>query len=119
MFTRHAVFTLVAMVAFEFSVAAEQATPARTEQSGLQASSGLFSLQQPKRSYEDRFSALADKLRAVQAERGRAMTRPTVVCGMTVIPVDASIDRGIRVSPPATSPRPVIRVVEPPMCREK
>jgi hypothetical protein len=44
-------------------------------------------------------------------------TAPRVVCGMTVVPVDPSLDRGIAVSPSDRSTRFTIRGVEPPICR--
>lgn len=42
----------------------------------------------------------------------------TVVCGTRLVPIDPSIDPGIRRRPDADAPRPSVRAVEPPLCRQ-
>lgn len=44
-------------------------------------------------------------------------TAPTVVCGTLLVPIDPTIDSGIRRVPDASAPRPAIRAVEPTLCR--
>ncbi|MGE0363501.1 MAG: hypothetical protein AB7H93_22690 [Vicinamibacterales bacterium] len=44
-------------------------------------------------------------------------TTPTVVCGTRLVPIDPSIDAGIRRVPDPAAPRPAGRVVEPRLCR--
>jgi hypothetical protein len=46
-----------------------------------------------------------------------AQSTPTIVCGTRLIPIDPSIDPGIRRLPDADAPRPAVRAVEPPLCR--
>ena len=43
--------------------------------------------------------------------------KPTIVCGMTLIPADPKIDPRIHIEPPARSPKPLIRTIAPEMCR--
>jgi hypothetical protein len=42
---------------------------------------------------------------------------PTIVCGTRLLPIDPSIDPGIRRLPDTDAPRPAVRAVEPPLCR--
>jgi hypothetical protein len=44
-------------------------------------------------------------------------TKPTVVCGLTVIPADPNVDPGIRHEVPEGGPRYQIRSVDPKVCR--
>jgi hypothetical protein len=44
------------------------------------------------------------------------LRQPTVVCGMTVIPADPSIDPGIRFTPPKDTTTFTIRAVQPELC---
>lgn len=53
----------------------------------------------------------------VPPARRAAEGRPKVVCGMTIIPADPTIDPGIAAELPNTSMRFTIRAVEPPTCR--
>lgn len=63
-------------------------------------------------------SATAPRLKAAPAMAGDATAlRPTVVCGTRLVPIDPSIDPGIRRLPDAGAPRPAVRTVEPPLCR--
>lgn len=47
----------------------------------------------------------------------REAGKPTVVCGMTLIPADPSIDPKIVVAPQRGNTRFTIRAVPPPVCR--
>jgi hypothetical protein len=47
----------------------------------------------------------------------RSTTKPTVVCGLTLIPADPNVDPSIRHEVPADGPRFSIRSVEPQLCR--
>ena len=49
---------------------------------------------------------------AVQAQ----VARPSVICGMTVVPADPAIDPKIRVAPRANGVKFAIKVVEPTVC---
>jgi hypothetical protein len=46
-----------------------------------------------------------------------ATPAPTIVCGTRLVPIDPSVDLGIRRLPDANAPRPSVRAVEPPLCR--
>ncbi len=46
-----------------------------------------------------------------------APTAATVVCGMTLVPVDPGIDPRIQVKPPLGHVKPAIRVVAPTVCQ--
>jgi hypothetical protein len=46
-----------------------------------------------------------------------APARPSVVCGMTVIPADPKIDPKIRVAPPNNGVKYTLKVVEPTVCK--
>jgi hypothetical protein len=48
----------------------------------------------------------------------RLAPKPTVVCGMTVIPVDPNVDPAIRREVPEGGPRFSIRSVDPKLCRQ-
>jgi len=63
-------------------------------------------------------TAVSPRLRAVPAT-ARALTTPPprVVCGTRLVPIDPSIDPGIRRVPDAAAPRPAVRAVEPTLCR--
>lgn len=54
--------------------------------------------------------------RVVVPER-EAAPKPRVVCGMTLIPADPTVDPRIAVTPPQTATRYTILAVPPPMCR--
>ena len=43
--------------------------------------------------------------------------KPTVVCGLTLIPADPNVDPAIRREVPEDGPRFVIRSVDPKLCR--
>ena len=51
-----------------------------------------------------------------QAAAQRQVQRPTVNCGLTLVPPDPKLDAAIRVPAP-TRVTPTIRTVTPPMCR--
>jgi hypothetical protein len=53
-----------------------------------------------------------------QAQAAQAATKPTVVCGMTLIPGDPKVDPGIRHELPADAPKFSIRSVDPKVCRQ-
>lgn len=63
-------------------------------------------------------TAALPRLKAVPAPP-RAVAAPpsTVVCGTRLVPIDPTIDPGIRRVPDASAPRPAIRAVEPTLCR--
>jgi hypothetical protein len=48
----------------------------------------------------------------------QAAKKPTVVCGMTLIPGDPNVDLGIRRDLPEGGPRNSIRSVDPKVCRQ-
>ena len=47
----------------------------------------------------------------------RLAQKPTVVCGLTLIPADPNVDPGIRREVPEDGPRFSIRSVDPQLCR--
>jgi hypothetical protein len=47
----------------------------------------------------------------------RSLRQPTIVCGMTLIPADPSLDAAIRHTVHEGGPTPVISVLEPRDCR--
>ncbi|HEV8397632.1 MAG TPA: hypothetical protein VGQ37_25290 [Vicinamibacterales bacterium] len=47
----------------------------------------------------------------------RVAAKPTVVCGLTLIPADPNVDRAIRHEVPEDGPRFLIRSVDPRICR--
>ena len=47
----------------------------------------------------------------------RLASKPTVVCGMTLIPADPNVDRGIRHELPENGPKFPIGAVAPTVCR--
>ena len=49
----------------------------------------------------------------------RLAPKPTVVCGLTVIPADPNIDPGIWHDVPEDGPRFLIRSVDPRLCRRQ
>jgi hypothetical protein len=55
--------------------------------------------------------------RVAQSRDGRSGAEPTVLCGLTLIPGDSNVDRGIRQDIPADGPRYSIRPVDPKLCR--
>lgn len=44
-------------------------------------------------------------------------TKPKVICGMTIIPVDPNVDPRIRLDVPKTETKFTIRAVQPPICK--
>ena len=52
-----------------------------------------------------------------QPPGARLATRPTVVCGLTLIPGDPNVDPAIRREVPENGPKFVIRSVDPTLCR--
>ena len=57
------------------------------------------------------------KLFAVQSvEAKQPQSKPKVVCGMTMIPGDANVDRGIQMRRDPSDTRHSIRALEPPVC---
>lgn len=53
-----------------------------------------------------------------QAQAALAAKKPTVVCGMTLIPGDPKVDPGIRQEVPEGGPKFSIRSVDPKVCRQ-
>src|SRR5262245_28263518 len=53
----------------------------------------------------------------VRSDSPTTATKPVVVCGMTLIQVDPSIDRGMIKTPRADGPKPLIKTVEPTDCK--
>jgi hypothetical protein len=47
----------------------------------------------------------------------RSLQQPTIVCGMTLIPANPTLDAAIRHTVPEGGPKPVISVLEPRDCR--
>jgi hypothetical protein len=43
--------------------------------------------------------------------------KPKVLCGMTVIPADPSIDPKFTIAPPDRQTKYTIRAIEPPICK--
>ena len=63
-------------------------------------------------------AATAPRLTRLPAVSALAVApAPTIVCGTRLLPIDPSIDPGIRRLPDADAPRPAVRAVEPPLCR--
>lgn len=63
-------------------------------------------------------TATAPRLRAASTTaREGTRSAPTVVCGTRLVPIDPTIDPGIRRVPEASAPRPAVRAVEPTLCR--
>lgn len=63
-------------------------------------------------------TATAPRLRgATTTAREGTRSAPTVVCGTRLVPIDPTIDPGIRRVPEASAPRPAVRAVEPTLCR--
>ena len=52
-----------------------------------------------------------------QPPDARLAQKPTVVCGLTLIPADPNVDPGIRYEVPEDGPKFLIRSVEPRLCR--
>jgi hypothetical protein len=50
--------------------------------------------------------------------QAQAAAKPTVVCGMTLIPGDPKVDPGIRRELPEGGPKFSIRSVDPKVCRQ-
>ena len=52
-----------------------------------------------------------------QSADGHLASKPTVVCGLTLIPADPNVDPAIRHELPEDGPRFLIRSVDPTLCR--
>jgi len=52
-----------------------------------------------------------------QRSLGRAVSKPAVVCGLTLIPGDPNVDPAIRHDVPEDAPKFAIRSVDPKVCR--
>ena len=53
---------------------------------------------------------------ALQNLRSASNTKPTVLCGMTLVPVDPNLDAAIRHTVPRDGVRWTVRAVPPPAC---
>jgi hypothetical protein len=87
------------------------ASPAPVAQSGWQPHksnpySGLF---QP--------APLVKPTEGTQATQPATSAKPKVVCGMTIIPADPSIDPKFTKVPPDRSTKFTMRLIEPPICK--
>lgn len=72
----------------------------------------------PKNPYDGLFVPATPFAPEPSASRGRqpaGQTETTVVCGMRIIPVDPTIDRGIAIPPPDAD-RYTLRVLKPSVC---
>lgn len=67
---------------------------------------------------KDSFKKLFNVAPAGRSSQPESRTKPKVVCGMTVIPVDPSIDPRIRVDVAKAETKFTIRAVQPPICRQ-
>jgi hypothetical protein len=64
---------------------------------------------------------LAQEMKALALVQGRAMPssqKPAIVCGMTVIPADPTIDAAIRHPIPENGPAFTMRTILPSVCRQ-
>lgn len=73
-----------------------------------------FADQAAKNPYRNLFRA-QELLKEAQATQ-RSKPAPTVVCGMTIIPADPSIDPKMAIAPKKDGIEPKIRAIEPPVC---
>lgn len=86
------------------------ASPAPTAQSGWQRKSNPYSdLFQP--------SPLVKPSERTQVTQPSTPAKPKVVCGMTVIPADPSIDPKFTIAPPDRATKYTMRLIEPPICK--
>ena len=69
------------------------------------------------RSSPPRFLFPTPTPRLNQPPDARLAQKPTVVCGLTLIPADPNVDPAIRHDVPEDGPKFVIRSVEPKVCR--
>lgn len=101
---------VVALLATAMFTTDVSASPAPTAQSGWQRKSNPYSgLFQP-------FTPVKPNERT-QATPPSTPAKPRVVCGMTVIPADPSIDPKFTIPPPDRSTKFTMRLIEPPICK--
>jgi hypothetical protein len=79
--------------------------------------SASIAAQQPKPSSQPRFLFPTPAPTLNQPADARFASKPTVVCGLTLIPGDPNVDPAIRREVPEDGPRYSIRTVEPKLCR--
>jgi len=70
------------------------------------------------RSSPPRFLFPTPTPRLNQPPDARLAQKPTVVCGLTLIPADPNVDPAIRHEVPEDGPRFLIRSVDPKLCRQ-
>lgn len=111
---RNALFISMTLLAGSMPVSADQAavnpqSPARF---------GALRAAQSSNPYSKLFEARGALKQAVQQELTKAGSPKTrIVCGMTIIEADPSIDPKMAVAPPKDEKlRHTIRAIEPPMC---
>jgi len=82
---------------------------------------GALRREQSKDPYKRLFEAqTALKLAMAQAQARTSPLKPKVVCGMTIVPADPTIDPKMRITPPQNPNLEYkIRVLEPPVCFDK
>lgn len=122
MTVRSALVIVSLFVPTSASIASAEGQPAATANAvnvGI-GSPTLFPQDAGKSPYGKLFvgsTAGAQQRPTAQAREPRTeQLRPKVVCGMLLIPADASIDPRFRVSPPSSDTTHTIRAVKPPMC---
>jgi len=103
-----AILTFVAVQIGSASMAAQQ--PAN----GLPPKANLFGNQLSEPSKP---ASLPRFLFPTPAPNVRLAPKPTVVCGMTLIPADPNVDPGIRHEVPENGPKFPIGSVDPKICR--
>lgn len=95
------------------------AAPAAADQAGATGPtvtpSGSYLNLQPKRRPDARPLLWAPVRPTPAAARAPV---PRVICGMTMIPGDNTVDDRMVVAVPKDAPRPTLRAVDPPLCSE-
>ncbi len=100
--------------------AVDEQQPGGTGGASVPAPQLAFPQAAPKNPYTKLFAGTAVAAQGPLVQNQAEQTqpaRPKVVCGMMVMPADASIDPRMRVSPPVNdNTTHTIRAVKPPMC---
>lgn len=76
---------------------------------------GALRDRKPNDSYGRLFNAQQELNKAIAA--AQATAKPTVVCGMLVIPADPKIDPKMAITPKKDGVEPTIRAIVPPICQ--
>ena len=83
----------------------------------VQIGSASMAAQQPANGLPPKASSPPRFLFPTPAPNVRLAPKPTVVCGMTLIPADPNVDPGIRHEVPENGPKFPIGSVDPKICR--